>query len=150
MDLISYIHLTFAITGLLSGLTVLIRKKGDVFHTWLGKIFVASMILVNLTAFAFWPEYGFTFFQPLAVLNLVWVLLGYYYAVKKPHKKWLTYHYYFFTYAYLGVLAAATARIPIVLGLSLGISTLIAMVAVFGIGAYFIEKNAKKIAAISV
>lgn len=150
MDINSSIHLTFAIIGLVSGAVILYRKKGDVIHTWLGKVFITSMVLVNLTAFAFWPEHGFTFFQILAVWNLVWVLLGYYFAAKKPTKKWLGYHYYFVTYAYLGVLAAAIARAPLALNISPGISTFIAIAVVFGVGAYFIERNSSKVVNLSV
>ncbi len=150
MDMILNIHTTFAIAAVISGAIILARKKGDVFHTRLGKMFVASMILVNLTAFALWPKYGFSFFQPLALWNLVWVLFGYYYAVKKPNKNWLISHYYFITYAYVGVLAAGAARIPFSFGLSPGLSAFVAIAVVFCVSAYIIEKHGKKVAAISV
>jgi uncharacterized membrane protein len=150
MDLILNIHTTLAITAVLTGAIILARKKGDVFHTRLGKIFVASMILVNITAFALWPKYGFSFFQPLALWNLVWVLFGYYYAVKKPNKNWLISHYYFITYAYVGVVAAGAARIPLIFGISPGPAAFIAIAVVFCISAYFIEKQSKKLAVVSV
>ncbi len=43
------------------------RKKGDIFHTQLGKLFFVSMASVNITVSAFLPKYGFTIFQPLAL-----------------------------------------------------------------------------------
>lgn len=145
MEFISTTHVVLAITGTISGAIVIARRKGDVFHTLLGKVFVLSMILVNVTAFGMWPKYGFTFFQPLALWNLVYVLLGYYYAAKKPNENWLLNHYYFISYAYAGVLAAALARIPLSFGLSAYESALVAIGFVFGISVVVIEKFGKKL-----
>jgi uncharacterized membrane protein len=89
MDIITIIHVTLAVTATISGAIVMSRNKGDIFHTQLGKLFVASIVLVNITEFVFLPKYGFSIFQPLALWNLVWVLCGYYYAAKKPNKNWL-------------------------------------------------------------
>jgi len=145
MDFISLTHVTLAITATLSGAIVLARKKGDLLHSWLGKLFIASMVLVNVTAFALWPKYGFTFFQALALWNLVWVLFGYYYATKKPNENWLINHYYFMSYAYAGVLAAALARIPMSLGFLPNESAFIAIAVVFSLSVYLIEKQGKKL-----
>lgn len=57
---------------------VISRKKGDISHTQLGKLFFVSMVSVNITASAFLPKYGFTLFQPLALWHWVWALCGYY------------------------------------------------------------------------
>jgi len=150
MDIISIIHVTFAVVANISGAIVLARRKGDVLHTMLGKLFITCMVLVNITAFALWPKYGFTFFQPLALWNLVWVLLGYYHAVKKPNKNWLINHYYFMSYAYVGVLAAALARIPLSFGFLPNEAALISIAVVFGISAYLIEKQGKKLRVIGI
>ncbi|WP_448569965.1 DUF2306 domain-containing protein [Thalassotalea ganghwensis] len=150
MDFITLTHVSLAITGVVSGAIVITRRKGDVFHTLLGKVFVLSMVLVNVTAFALWPKYGFTFFQPLALWNLVWVLLGYYYAARKPNKNWLVSHYYFISYAYVGVLAAAVARIPLSFGLAPGESAFVSIAVVFGISVFVIEKFSKKIRKVGV
>jgi uncharacterized membrane protein len=150
VDIISITHITLAITAIISGAIIVARKKGDVFHTKLGKIFVSSMVLVNVTAFALWPKYGFTFFQPLALWNLVWVLLGYYFAAKKPNKNWLSSHFYFITYAYAGVVAAGMARIPMSLGFLPNESAFISIALVFGISVYVIEKQGRKLRASNV
>jgi uncharacterized membrane protein len=150
MDFISITHVTLAVTATLSGAIVLARRKGDVLHTRLGKLFIACMVLVNITAFALWPKYGFTFFQPLALWNLVWVLLGYYYATKKPNKNWLINHYYFMSYAYVGVLAAALARIPLSFGFLPNEAAFISIAVVFGISTYLIEKQGKKLIVIGI
>jgi uncharacterized membrane protein len=150
MDIITIIHVTLAVTATVSGAIVMSRKKGDIFHTKLGKLFVVNMISVNLTAFTFLPKYGFTIFQPLALWNLVWVFFGYYYAAKKPNKNWLINHFYFMTYAYVGVVATAVARIPLSFGFLPNESAFIAIALVFGISVYFIEKQGKKLRAIVV
>ncbi|WP_394174346.1 DUF2306 domain-containing protein [Thalassotalea litorea] len=145
MLFITMTHAALAILATITGAFVLARRKGDISHTTLGKIFVISMILVNLSAFSFWPKYGFTFFQVLALWNLIWVLLGYYYAYKKPNNNWLVNHYYYISYAYLGVLAATVARLPVTLEFAPTESALISLVVVFGFGAYYIEKIGKKV-----
>jgi|TARA_B110000908_G_C9824171_1_gene258462 uncharacterized membrane protein len=150
MDIITIIHVTLAVTATISGAIVMSRKKGDIFHTRWGKLFVASMVFVNITAFAFLPKYGFTIFQPLALWNLVWVICGYYYAAKKPNKNWLINHFYFMTYAYVGVVAAAVARIPLSFGFLPYESAFIAIAFVFGISVYVIEKQGKKLRALGV
>ncbi|GGW79713.1 DUF2306 domain-containing protein [Alteromonas halophila] len=145
MDVLSFLHILFAVVGLISGAIAIAKRKGDVFHTWIGRTFVASMVFVNVSAFAMWPKYGFSFFQPLALWNLIWLLLGYYYAAKKPNKKWLVNHFYFIAYAYVGVLAAAIARIPASLGFAPAEAAFISIGVVFCIAAAFIEKYGKRI-----
>jgi uncharacterized membrane protein len=145
MDFTAIIHLVLAFTAIISGAVIVARKKGDLLHARLGKIFVASMVLVNLTAFSFLPKYGFTIFQPLALWSLICVTLGYYFAAKKPNKNWLVCHFYFITYAYAGVVAAALARIPLSFGLLVNQSALISIAVVFSVSIYFIEKHGKKL-----
>jgi len=71
MDIITINHVTLAVTvtvtATISGTIVMSRKKGDIFHTQLGKLFFVSMVSVNITASAFLPKYGFTLFQSLAL-----------------------------------------------------------------------------------
>lgn len=45
------LHILFGTTGLLLGTIILIRKKGDRIHKYLGKIFIISMVSNGLCAF---------------------------------------------------------------------------------------------------
>ena len=103
------------------------------------------MILTDVTAFLFIPKYGFTWFIALAVLNLTYILIGLWYALKRPGKLWVVHHFYYFSYAYLGVLAAAFGRVPLILTSSIDFAALISIALVFGIGIPLIERTGKKL-----
>ena len=145
MNIISPLHLFLAVYSVFAGAIILRNRKGTVLHTWLGRSFVAAMILTDVTAFLFIPKYGFTWFIALAVLNLTYILIGLWYALKRPGKLWVVHHFYYFSYAYLGVLAAAFGRVPLILTSSIDFAALISIALVFGIGIPLIERTGKKL-----
>jgi uncharacterized membrane protein len=143
MSLITNLHVFSALFATIVGAVVLMQTKGTKQHKMLGRSFAIAMLIVNVTAFAMYPKHGFSIFQPLALWSTINVLAAVYYAVKKTKENWLVYHYYFICYAYLGVLAAALARVPQALGINATSSAFIAIGIVFLIGMMVLEKNAK-------
>jgi uncharacterized membrane protein len=143
MDIISTLHVACAIYATLIGAYVLFTPKGTNQHKMLGRTFMFAMLSVNVSAFMLYPKHGFTIFQPLAVISLIYIVLSLYFVVKKPNKNWLTNHYYFICYAYLGVTAAALARFPLAFGIESVAAAFIMIAITFALGGYLIERNVK-------
>lgn len=145
METISALHQVAAVYAFIIGAVVLRNRKGTVLHTWLGRSFVASMVVTDLSAFALMPEYGFTWFHALAVWNLIYITLGLWYALRRPSHAWIVHHFYYFSYAYLGVLAAAVARVPLVIVNDITVSAIVAISIIFGVGVVLIERTGKRL-----
>lgn len=145
MNLLGEIHVAVAIYSVIAGALVLRNRKGTVLHTWLGRSFVAAMAMTDLSSFGLLPKYGITWFHALAIWNALYIALGLYYALRRPSPTWIVHHFYFFSYAYLGVLAAAVARVPLLAGRDVTASALIAIAIVFGVGAVLIERTGKRL-----
>lgn len=141
MTILSFLHVACALFATVVGTVVLLQPKGTKTHKRLGHSFVFAMLIVNVSAFAFYPKHGFSIFQPLALWSLISIVVAVYYAVKKPKENWLVYHYYFICYAYLGVVAAAAARVPYAIGIERAYSEMMAIGIVFAIGIFMIEKK---------
>jgi len=147
MEHLSLLHQIAAIYSFAVGAVVLRNRKGTVLHTWLGRSFVAAMILTDLSAFGLVLKYGWSWFHLLASWNFVYILLGLWCALRRPSASWIVQHFYYFSYAYLGVIAAAVARVPLIFVEDIAASALIAMAVVFGVGAFLIERLGKQLRA---
>jgi uncharacterized membrane protein len=143
MSLVGNIHIAVAIYSVIAGAIVLRNQKGTVLHTWLGRSFVVSMLATDITAFLFIPSTGISWFHPLAVFNFAYIVLGLWHAYLRRSNQWLVYHYYFFAYAFLGVVAAAAGRVPLLFIDGIMNAALIAIAVVFGIGVPLVERTGK-------
>lgn len=145
MSILTLLHVCSAILATLLGAIALAQPKGSPWHKLAGYCFFVSMLTTDITGFLFLPKHGFSFFQLLSLWNLTTLVAGIYFVAKKPGQDWLLKHFYFVNYAYLGVVAAAAARVPQLFGIAPDLSALIGIGFVFGIGSFCIEKHAKQL-----
>ncbi len=130
-------HTALATGALFLGGGVLCLPKGTELHRVLGVSYVLCMFGVNLTALTIYhgPR-GFGAFHVLALANLALVLVGFAAAFRKrPRGRWLHSHYYFISWSYVGLCAAAGAELAVRLpGVSFveGVTVPTAAVTLFG------------------
>jgi uncharacterized membrane protein len=140
------LHVVCAISALLLGVVVFRRRKGTVLHTRLGWAFVACMLGTDVTALfiAHYDSPVSAAFVLLGLWNLAWVSLGVGFAWRRPSDRWLTNHYYFMAYAYLGLLAALVARLPLMFSPDLQIAIWFGVGVTFTFGSLFVEIQGRK------
>ena len=114
-------HIAAAMAALVLGALVIGAPKGTPFHRMIGAGYVAAMLIVNLSALAIYRLTGhIEAFHALALLNLALLARGVAAAlIRRPG--WLSVHYYFMAWSYVGLLAATGAEIVIRLGASFGL-----------------------------
>lgn len=122
MPSIGWIHTLTAVAALVSGLLVLLTRKGTRRHRQLGWVYVASMLSLNLTALLIYRLFGgFGPFHVAAILSLATVLAGTVAAVRArrarvagdcvARARAMGHHYHWMTWSYVGLLAAAISEI---------------------------------------
>jgi uncharacterized membrane protein len=143
---LGWIHTAAAVASLGLGAAVLLRGKGTSTHRRIGWTYVVAMVVLNATALAIYRLTGsFGPFHIAAVLSLASVSAGVVPAVRRtPAVTWVEHHYWWMTYSYLGLIAAAVAevmtRVP---GVRFWWTVVIASVAVFLVGAPIIRRRAR-------
>ena len=145
MSALGWFHTATALVALASGAAVLLRHKGTRWHRRIGWTYVVSMILLNVTALMIYRLFGhFGPFHVAAVVSLVTVLGGIVTAVRRrPPHKWVEAHYYWMTYSYLGLVAAAFAEVATrVPGARFWWAVLVVTFVIFWIGARWIRRRA--------
>ena len=112
MNIIGTIHVALAVTAMLSGLVVLLRRKGDRRHRQMGWVYGASMLGLNGTALMLYRLFGrFGPFHLAALVSLLTVIGGLASArFHKPKGGWVRAHAYWMTWSYVGLLAAAASE----------------------------------------
>jgi len=115
---IGWLHFASALTALATGAWVLVRRKGTTVHRRVGWTYAVSMLVLNVTALLIYRLTGtFGPFHVAAFVSLGTLVAGIVPAwTRRPVGKWLEYHYFFMSYSYLGLVAAAiaetTSRVP--------------------------------------
>ena len=106
------LHFATAIAALVAGAWVLARRKGTRSHRRAGWVYVGSMLALNVTALLIYRLTGtFGPFHIAAFVSLGTVIAGILPMLQRPRRaKWLEKHYFFMTYSYLGLVAAAVAE----------------------------------------
>ena len=146
MSSIGWVHSACALVALASGGAVLVRRKGTRSHRRLGWVYVGSMVALNATALMIYRlSGGFGPFHVAALLSLAAVGGGLMPAVRRrPADRWVEQHYYWMTYSYVGLLAAAAAevmtRVP---GAAFWWAVVLASAAVLLVGAALIRRRAR-------
>ena len=144
-DPIGAIHLTTALLATITGTMILSMRKGTRQHIRIGYIYVASMAVLNISAFLIYELFGhFGIFHWAAVFSSLTVLGGMIPLIKKP-PGWLHRHFAFMYWSVIGLYAAfaseTLARVPEtpffgMIGLATGVVMLL--------GAIFYRKNREK------
>jgi uncharacterized membrane protein len=105
----AHAHETFAICGLILGAVVFLNPKGTGRHRWLGALYSASMLGVNLTALSIYHLTGhFNFFHVTALISLAMVMTGWSQVLLRHRlRNWLYRHYIYMCWSYIALVAAA-------------------------------------------
>lgn len=157
MTPIGEIHLWFAEAALVAGAVIAVARKGTPFHRWAGRVYVASMVGVVVTAFMIYRLFGgFGVFHVAAIVSGLTLIGGFVPVIlKRPRGTWVYLHLNFMAYSYLGLLAAAASeaavRTPMVpalarmlgtsIGMSFGIAVGVPTTLVFIIGSRLIKRR---------
>lgn len=106
--MIEFLHIFLGFASLVSGLVVVLTKKGSGKHRLIGRFYALSMLGLNLTAFGIYKLYdGWGFFHWMAVVSLIPLLSGYFAILYKN----IVAHYYFMCWSYIGLLCATISEI---------------------------------------
>ncbi len=100
------VHLLAALLSTVSGTMVLAMRKGTKRHKQVGYVYIASMTILNATAFMIYGLFGhFGIFHWAAVLSALTVLGGMIPVIKKRNG-WIMRHYSFMYWSIIGLYAA--------------------------------------------
>lgn len=148
MDALGAFHLFTAGLALASGASVAVARKGTARHRWTGRVYLAAMLLLNLSALSIYELTGrFNLFHFFAMVSLVTLLAAWLPALLK-RGAWKPWHARFMMWSYAGLLMAAVSevatRLPIItswksFGIAVGVATTIVAV----ISAIVIERAAR-------
>ena len=168
MNALGMLHFIAALAALLLGALVLLtRPKGNRRHRRLGWAYVIAMLTLNVTALMIYRLFGgFGPFHVAALISLATVAMGVPAGIrarKLRHQRnppararAIEYHYYWMTYSYVGLVAAAVAetatRVPVVRaaggpGATFAIVVVTASVLVFVGGSHLIRGRAQPLLA---
>ena len=113
--LLGITHTIFGLVALVSGLVVFLTRKGTGNHRTVGYVYVGSMLALNGGAFLIYRLYGrFGPFHVAAVISLATLAAGFVpLLLRRPAGRWLSYHYGFMSWSYVGLLAAAVAEVAV-------------------------------------
>ena len=145
MSPLGWIHTSAAVAALALGAAILLRTKGSPSHRRLGWTYVVSMVLLNVTALAIYRLTGsFGPFHVAAIFSLATIAGGIIPAVRRhPADTWVERHYWWMTYSYLGLVAAAVAEVATRMpGITFWWTVVLASLAVFAVGAPIIRRRA--------
>lgn len=107
-----FIHLISSVIALITGLFVLITKKGTKRHKRIGYAYAVSMVLMNATAFMIYRLYGtFGIFHWFAVISSLTLFAGLYPVLTKRSKNYLLTHFTFMYWSVAGLYCAFMAEI---------------------------------------
>jgi len=153
--LLGRLHFAAAILALVTGAWVLLRPKGGRLHRRVGWSYVASMLALNATALVIYRLTGtFGPFHVAALVSGGTLVAGVLPAWRRrPRGKWIEHHYFFMTYSYLGLVAAAVAetatRVPAIQSIAGGptpafwITVVVASMSVFLVGGRMIRARVR-------
>ncbi len=109
---IGAIHLLFSILSMITGLLVLLLKKGTTRHKRLGYLYAVSMFIVNLTACMIYRLYGrFGIFHWMAVMSCAVLFTGLYPVIRKKGNNYLLIHFTCMYWSVIGLYSAFMAEL---------------------------------------
>lgn len=102
------LHFGSALVAMITGMAVILMKKGTKKHIYIGYSYVFSMSVLNISALMIYDLFGgFGPFHFMALISFATVIAGVVPAFfKKPEKKWLEMHYEFMLWSVIGLYAA--------------------------------------------
>jgi uncharacterized membrane protein len=111
-DTTGFIHLAASVLALITGLYVLIAKKGTKTHKQVGYTYALAMLTVNLTAFMIYRLYGrFGIFHVFAIISSVTLFAGLYPVIIRKSEDYLIKHFRSMYWSVIGLYCAFMAEI---------------------------------------
>ncbi|MEY2507502.1 MAG: hypothetical protein QOH01_1831 [Verrucomicrobiota bacterium] len=109
---LGYFHTSAAMAALLFGAFVFPMIKGTRLHKVLGYFYAAALLTTNVTAFGLYRLTGhFGMFHIAAIVSFLTLLAALIPVItRRPRKAWLTLHYKYTSWSYVGLLAAAVSE----------------------------------------
>jgi uncharacterized membrane protein len=108
---IGLFHTVIAILAMFLGAIVLLRPKGTTRHKKLGYGYVASMVLLNGSAFGMYNFGGKpSLFHLFAIISFATLLAGIIPAIRRKSKDWYRSHFYFMSWSVVGLYCAFWAE----------------------------------------
>ena len=151
MTLPGMFHTAFGTLALVFGGAIVALPKGRRLHRALGYAYLASMVLLNATAFRIYQFSGnFGPFHVLAVVSLLTLFVGFLPAkFRWPPGRWKESHLITMSWSYIGLWAAfateITIRLPFVRGVASALwGTVIATTVAMLIGGAFLGRYFKE------
>ncbi|QOI98335.1 MAG: DUF2306 domain-containing protein [Flammeovirgaceae bacterium] len=138
------IHLFSAIMALITGTVVLFSTKGTRSHRITGYWYVASMLILNGTAFGLYQLFGrFGPFHVAALVSMLTLLMGILPLInRQPSGKWLMRHLTWMYYSVIGLYAAFASEIIVrIPGLPFAAMVVTASVTITAVGIFIFIKN---------
>ena len=113
MGTLGWILMIFGIVALLAGTAVVLMRKGTRWHRTLGRIYLTSMISLNVTALFIYNLYGhFDPFHWLSLSSLLTLIAGMIPVfTRRPKGRWLEFHAILINISFIGLVAATAAEI---------------------------------------
>jgi uncharacterized membrane protein len=141
------VHMIAAAVSLLVGAFQLLRTRRDGLHRRLGYVFVAAMVVANLSALTVYEFNGrFNTFHVFALISLVSVTMALRPMVAKPRPiHWRRIHYYWVSWSYVGLAAAAVTEFLLrIVEVPGGLSAVVGTPPVILLGAWLIPRYAPR------
>jgi uncharacterized membrane protein len=114
LDPFGLFHAAFGVIALMLGMGVLTLTKGTSTHRRIGIGYVASMVLLNITALWIFDLTGrFGPFHVAALVSLATLAAGYIPARQRRSHDWIALHGTFMAWSYVGLVAAFIAEIAV-------------------------------------
>ncbi len=114
-DWLGGFHFVCALGALVLGPIILLRRKGDQTHRWLGRIWAVMMAVIIVSAFSMYElDGGPNLFHFFALVSLITMSAGLWaiWQFKRTRKRgFVTIHQHFMVWAYFGLFMAGVWQI---------------------------------------
>ena len=143
-----WIHTVLASVGILVGAEQVLRRRRDVLHRRLGYLYVASMLIADVSILTVYRFNGHVnAFHAGAIMNVVCIAMALQPMLSRPRpRQWRIKHYLWMCWSYVGLLAAALTELiirtqPLDSKGATIIVTMVASTSVAVMGAVLIQQN---------
>jgi len=106
------VHLIVSVVAMITGIIVLVMKKGTKRHKQIGYVYVLSMLLLNITAFMIYRLFGgFGIFHFFAIVSMLTLLAGMYPILNRKGQNYIFKHFTYMYWSIVGLYCAFCAEV---------------------------------------
>lgn len=142
------LHTLLGVVALIAGAAIFLRRKGTRSHKAIGRVYVASMLSLNVTALMLYHLTGrFGPFHVGAIVSGLTVVAGMVPALTRaPKHSWRFFHATFLSWSYVGLLSAFAAEVATrVPGFHFGTAVMVSTLVVTITGAVLIHTRVRPV-----